>query len=288
MDVNLKFFRSIIRMDDLKAKVGTIESALQASSRLLQSLEEKAHKSISEEVTGMRDALMDSDHRIQYVSSKVQPFLATIEYGDPSSIDLSPQMNWLSTHLGFIVGKLQTAESRADSALSYAQTYRYQFKDVGQTVEMNKTELGLSQKNSEGLASEAKSQLRESELLMEQTQSKIRNKENEISRKAIRASLLRLRTQELESEIETTRSAISTAEREAERKKENGTAVGVVCKPALSPPYGTNPNRSTRAQVSSALLWCHSLVEYLWFSPELELELGCEFDGQCTKKEATT
>jgi hypothetical protein len=39
MDVNLKFFRSIIRMDDLKAKVGTIESALQASSRQLQSLE---------------------------------------------------------------------------------------------------------------------------------------------------------------------------------------------------------------------------------------------------------
>jgi chromosome segregation ATPase len=221
-------------MEKITAKVVTIESELQNSNRLLQTLENKAKKSIGREVSQMSNALVSSDHRIQHVSSEMQSFLKAIEYSDqkPSSVDLSPQMNWLSSNLALIAGDFQTAESRADSALNHCTAYHYQVKDVGQDVETQKTKLDSAQQEGERLTSEVQEKLSSSQLLMEQTQSRIRDKENEIKAKTQRVSSLRSQKETMEATIRTKQAEISRANAKAERKKDKGAALGFVSTPS--------------------------------------------------------
>ena len=158
-------------MDDLTQKVGNIETALHGSRRQLQTLDKNAQASIGQEVDGMRNALTSGDGKIQYVSSEVQSFLSQIEHNDTdtSLVDLKPQMIWLSTNLGGIVSELKMAQSRAETAMNYANDYTYKVMDVGQEVEISRSKLTEARRDGEFLTSETQSELSNSQRLLAAT-----------------------------------------------------------------------------------------------------------------------
>jgi hypothetical protein len=66
---------------------------------------------------------------------------------------------------------------------------------------------------------------------MEQTQSRIRDKENEIKTKMERVSSLRSQKETMEATIRTKQAEISRVNAKAERKKDKGVALGFVSTP---------------------------------------------------------
>lgn len=128
-------------MNKLNTEVGHLQSSLEGSHRQLQILEAHAQKSIGGDVIGIEKALANGDSRLEYVPSDMKSFMKTVEYHDLCVVDLSPQMNWLSTNLSQIVGNLETAEAHAYAALNHTTTCHYIFKGVGQSVEMHKARL---------------------------------------------------------------------------------------------------------------------------------------------------
>ncbi|MCJ1401424.1 hypothetical protein MMC11_004637 [Xylographa trunciseda] len=214
-------------MEDLTSTVGGIETALHGSRRQLQTLEKIAQASITQEVDGMRKALLNGDGKIEHVFSEIQSFLRRIEYNNTveTIIDLKPQMTWLSTNLDEIVTELKKAESRAETAMFCTNDYTYKVMDVGQEVEISRSKLTEAHRRGELLTSEAQSELSNSESLLATTESKIVSKERDIRTKTNESKTKRERKLELDSEISTKNQEISRASRVRESKKDKA-AIG--------------------------------------------------------------
>ena len=221
-------------MESLKSKVKTIETALHDSDRSLQSLEDRTRTGIGTEVKGILGAITEGDRKIEHVRSEVKTLLKAIENESPDSVDLEPQLSWLSPKVEAVVDRFKTAESHADAAIEHAMSGQSQIIDVGQRVEVNKSQLELAQLEGERLASDAESQLRTSERQMEDAQARIEAKEREIQRKTWQASSLRTQKTEFEEEAASKRRAAANAELEAKKNKA-AYAWGVVC--CHSPEY---------------------------------------------------
>jgi chromosome segregation ATPase len=215
-------------MDSLQARVNTIQSDLQNSNGRLQTLEQGAKKSLSNEVDGIWTALQSSDKQIQEVSLEVQALVRAIEDCDPSSVNLNPQITWLGTNLSSIVTNLKKAESHADSAMSHAMNYRYQVKDVSKSVYRNKCELDKAESDGQTLAEEAQSQLDRSIKLMEAARDEIQSKEVMLANQTDYFDRLKAWKEERESELRQARNALSEAEEWARKEKRKGTALGIV------------------------------------------------------------
>ncbi|KAN0086830.1 hypothetical protein V8E54_000518 [Elaphomyces granulatus] len=211
-------------MDELTGKVATIESDLYNHRRRLQTLETDAQKSIGGEIQGLRTALTNGDGKVQDISLETQTCLFQIEdhVGDNSLIDLKPQMTLLSTGLGEVVGELETARSRAETALNHVIDYTYKVMDVGQEVESSRSKLNKAEADSKILVDEAQKELNMSERRLAATLSKITDKENEIRTKTDEANGKRLQKNQLDAEILNKNQKIHDTERGVKRRK--GTA----------------------------------------------------------------
>jgi len=176
----------------------------------------------------MQTALTNSDNKIQYVCSDMQSCLWQIEYySDTSTLDLTPQMTWLSTRLGEIVSDFEAAQSCAETAIYYVNDYTYKVLDVGQEVEASRSQLTEAEADGEILAQEAQEELSLSERLLAATQAKIVDKEREISTKTSEANAKRQRKTQLDGEIADKNRRIREAEAKVEKKKDRAAISGV-------------------------------------------------------------
>jgi hypothetical protein len=99
-------------MDELTTKLSPIESSLHESRRKLGDYEHAAGILIGAKVSSMRDALLQGDRRIEHVTEEVWSFLRAIDSHEPHTVNLKPQINWLSANIKMIITDLQTAETR--------------------------------------------------------------------------------------------------------------------------------------------------------------------------------
>jgi hypothetical protein len=217
-------------MENLASKVANIESDLHKHRRQLQTLEISAKASIGGEVQRIQTALTNGDDKIQYASSQMQSCLSQIGYyhSDPaSSLDLAPQMTWLSTRLAEIVNEFEIAQSCAETAIYYVNDYTYKVLDVGQEVEASRSQLTEAEVDGEILVREAQEELSLSERLLAATQAKITDKEREISAKTTEANAKRQKKTQLDGEIADNNRRIREAEAKVEKKKDRAAISGV-------------------------------------------------------------
>jgi chromosome segregation ATPase len=135
----------------------------------------------------------------------------------------------LSTGLGEIVGELETARSRAETALNHVIDYTYKVMDVGQEVESSRSKLNKAEADSKILVDEAQKELNMSERRLAATLSKITDKENEIRTKTDEANGKRLQKNQLDAEILNKNQKIHDTERGVKRRKGTAAVSTVSC-----------------------------------------------------------
>jgi predicted RNase H-like nuclease (RuvC/YqgF family) len=217
-------------MESLSSNVTKIKSYFHSSRERLNILDASAKKTIGTEVTGIRTSLQDSSTKIQHTTSQMHSYLSQIEYTTKpeTTVDMAPQISWLSTSLDSIVASLGGAQASADRALLCTTQYTYLVLDVGQEVEAESDRLNEFQSQAKGMASQAESLLSLSEEMLRQTQAKVRAKEEEIRIKRREVNEKRNRKKRLQREISQKNTQIAETERRRNSKKEDA-GVGLVC-----------------------------------------------------------
>ncbi|KAK3374693.1 hypothetical protein B0H63DRAFT_255503 [Podospora didyma] len=219
-------------MDSLSTNVNKIQSTLHSSRRRLTTLETGVKKSAGKEVQDMGNSLRTSSAKIEHVSSQMRSYLAEIEYtttGKPeTTVNMNPQVRWLSKSLDSIVASLGEAHSSAGRALKVTEEYTYSVLDVGQTVQVQTTQLNECHSKAQGAMSQAQSSLSFSEQMLRETQARVSAKESEIWTKTREADEKRSKKTQLERDISFKQAEIARKERLRESKKEDVAAGAVL------------------------------------------------------------
>lgn len=229
-------------MDDLRTRVSSIESSLHDSRRQLQVHESKARAGIGGDVIGMRDALLQGDVRIQKAISEVNSFMKLIDFRQPGTVDLNPQINWLSGSIATILSDFETANTKANSAMIKTMTYQNSVNDVGHDVARKQRELEEAHSNGQVLAKVAESQLAQSEKLVREAEASVKQKTEEIENKRAQASALRSKLPGYESQMKEKNQELARKKQTAEDKKDKA-ILGGVCNlstPLVKPVLTTN------------------------------------------------
>ncbi|KAH8645553.1 hypothetical protein BGZ61DRAFT_555760 [Ilyonectria robusta] len=206
-------------MDGLTKKVGSIECSLTQSSKKLDNYETTGRTEIGQDVVGMRDALLQSNQRIEHVAGEVKSCMRLIEGRPAKEVDLKPQIAWLSTNIASILTDFQTAENKAQDAMAKTMAYENNVNDVSQDIAVQQRELGLAQQESQQLATRAAEQLRTSQRLVDEAEESMRQKTTEITNKTREAATLRAKLPGLQKSLQQTQESLAEARTKAEKKK---------------------------------------------------------------------
>ncbi|KAH7136814.1 hypothetical protein B0J13DRAFT_625445 [Dactylonectria estremocensis] len=217
-------------MEGLTKKVGSIECSLKQSSKDLNNYETTGRTEIGRDVVGMRDALLQSNQRIEHVAGEVKSCMRLIERCPAEDFDLKPQIAWLSTNITSILTDLQTAENKSQDAMAKTITYENKVNDVSQDIAVQQRELGLAQQESQQLAARAAEQLRTSQRLVDEAEGSMRQKTTEITNKTRQAATLQEKLPGLQKSLQQTQGSLTAARTKAGKKKDKailgfGTAI---------------------------------------------------------------
>lgn len=217
-------------MEEITSNVSNIENSLHSLRRQLQILETSAKRSISSEVDGIRPSLKNGDSRVEYVAAQVRSFLSQIECPDDisTSVDMKPQMLWLSDNLQIIASDLDAATAKADSSIESTMNYTYKVMDIRQQVCYSRQQLIEYHNEAAGLEEQAKESLSWSERMLKRIQLQIDSIEDQIGEKSIKVESKRQRKTQLETNLENARQQVTRSERKRKHRKEDA-IVGVVC-----------------------------------------------------------
>jgi chromosome segregation ATPase len=211
-------------MDTLKQTVISVRAQLKNSKKTLRVVEKNAQRSIGYEVKEMREAILRGDQRMQHGVSEMESFLTSIEYNDTSSIDLSPQMNWLTKKLDAIIGDFKSAESSADAAREYTTNSVLEILDASEIVKRQEARLKPAKDLGHRLANQARAELSESQIEAANTRKSLADTRKAVNDSESRVAELRTEKASLESAVEEVRKAIQEADKEVRRHKQKSKA----------------------------------------------------------------
>lgn len=216
-------------MKDVNTQISSVSDSLDRSRHLLDVYEKRARSDIGREVSQMRNALLQGSERISYVSSEIVPFMKRIENrtGRGDELDLTPQLLWLRKNLASILTEIETAEAKANGAMSLTMNYQTSVSDVRQSAEAGQRKLREAHGTAVAMKSMAETRLEQSTELVEEARSDARTMR-------VRKDLLQQTAAEIRSELENARERVcemnrllSQARAEAEKVKD-GALLGAV------------------------------------------------------------
>jgi hypothetical protein len=207
-------------MDELKIQVDSIELYLQESRRRLDAYEREARSNLRIKVSGMRDALLQGERRIEQVITDMQCFMRSIECHPANEVDLKPQITWLSGCIAIILVDLQTSESKAQEAMTQTMDYEIKVNSISQDIVVQQQELDIVEHRGKELANWEERQLRDSEILVREKESSVKQKTRDIESKTKQGVDLQALLDDYQGTLDQEQMSLANARREAESKKD--------------------------------------------------------------------
>ncbi|KAK6350255.1 hypothetical protein TWF696_006490 [Orbilia brochopaga] len=207
-------------MDNLTAKVASVEADLLTYRQQLQFLETDAQSSISEKIRLLQAILTDSNSDIQHLFAEIQIDLDGTGFDDTDTTHLKHSVARLGTELPEIISTLEIAQSRAESAFNLAATYTYNVMDISHKIAGCRSKLEEVKAECKSLIDNSRAELRTWEEKLEETLAQIRDNENEIEAKSSDATAKRQRKCQLDLDLSEKRQQMNRVQEER-RNREN-------------------------------------------------------------------
>jgi chromosome segregation ATPase len=154
----------------------------------------------------------------------MESFLRSIEYNDTGTIDLSPQMKWLTKKLDAIIGDFKSAESSADSAREYTTISVLEILDASENVKRQQARLQPAKDLGQKLVNQARGELSTSQREAADTRKSLADTKQALKDSEYSAVELRAEKASLESAVKEVREKIQEADRDVKRQKKKSKA----------------------------------------------------------------